>query len=84
MIDSKTRNSFISFSILNADTQNAVRELEKKNLCATDKEDENCLTAKLKIEIGDWCGEHIFIISETMMDKKIILGKDFLKLISKK
>jgi len=98
LIDSRSRDSFISFSILNSDTQNAVRELEKKyqrdTVSTKEKEteagtiaaesSEDCVTGKLKIEIGDWCGEHLFIISEKMSDKKIILGKDFLKLISKK
>ena len=46
---------------------------------ATSEVTENCAIAMVKLKIGDWTGNHSFIISDKLGDKEIIIGRDFMK-----
>jgi hypothetical protein len=39
----------------------------------------SCIIASAKLLIGDWSGCHMVVITESLIDKDLIIGRDFLK-----
>ena len=94
LFDGGASNSFIRLASLPAQIQHAIRnfkngintssqfKLEKENLIilsATGEVSECCTVAKVHLEIGEWRGIHSFVITESLVEKDMILGRDFLK-----
>ena len=94
LFDGGASNSFIRLASLPSQMQNKIKnfkngknienhlKLEKENLTilsATGEATECCVIAKLHLEIGQWRGIHVFVITESLVEKDMILGRDFLK-----
>lgn len=46
---------------------------------ATSEVTEDCIVAMVELSIGEWCGNQSFIITKSLQDKEILLGRDFMK-----
>ena len=46
---------------------------------ATGTSTSSCIIASAKLMIGDWTGVHMVVITESLIDKDLIIGRDFLK-----
>jgi hypothetical protein len=94
LFDGGATNSFIKASclpvsyrakldVLKKDGQNGGdASLRCSTICirgATGAVQETCVLATLSVSIGRWSGEHEFIVTEGIVDKQVILGRDFLK-----
>jgi hypothetical protein len=53
---------------------------ETLTICgATSETTECCVIALAHLSIDDWAGTHKFVITESLVDKDMILGRDFMK-----
>jgi hypothetical protein len=48
-------------------------------LGATGSATETCVIASAHLVIGDWSGNHSVVITDSLIDKDVVLGRDFLK-----
>ncbi len=46
---------------------------------ATGTSTSSCIIASAKLIIGDWAGVHMVVITESLIAKDLIIGRDFLK-----
>ncbi len=94
LFDGGASNCFLRLSCLPVQLQTVVKSFKrgekienefgfsKVNLTicgATSKESECCVIAEAELTIGDWKGTHTVVITESLVDKGVILGRDFLK-----
>ena len=94
LFDGGASNCFVRQACLPAQLQKAIKQFksgldvgnefhlskEKLKICgATSLETETCVIVVANLAIGDWKGQHKVVITESLIDKDVILGRDFLK-----
>ena len=94
LFDGGASNSFVRLSSLPAQLQKAIQifkrgqdtvnefHLAKETLTicgATGSVTECCTIALANLVIGEWNGKHRVVITENLVDKDLILGRDFMK-----
>ncbi|CAF1066237.1 unnamed protein product, partial [Brachionus calyciflorus] len=91
--DGGTTNTFIKLDRLTSNAQKVIREFRSGNRysinglikiplnikSATNVVSEECVIAKMKISINGWSCVQNFIVTDNLVDKDIILDRDFLK-----
>ena len=94
LLDGGATNSFIQISKLSGKTQRLVKEFilsnDKSSVYGFRKEvlvikgatgavTETCVIVEVKLKIGSWIGIHTCVLTKALVDKDVILGRDFLK-----
>ena len=94
LFDGGASNSFVRLSCLPPQLQKAIKQFkngedtdnvygfskETLTICgATSSETETCVIVAASLAIGDWKGQHKVVITESLIDKDVILGRGFLK-----
>ncbi|RMZ95285.1 hypothetical protein BpHYR1_050661 [Brachionus plicatilis] len=94
LFDGGATNSLIRFDSLSSKMQNEIKYFLNKQVDmnkrgfkkfpvtikgVTSLVSEDCVVAPVLISIGSWSAIHSFVITASLRDKDIILGRDFLK-----
>jgi len=94
LFDGGASNCFVRLSCLPAQLQKIVKNFDaatvgkneyglvKESLTivgATGTSTGSCIIASAKLIIGDWSGCHMVVITESLIDRDLIIGRDFLK-----
>ncbi len=82
--DGGSSNSFISPEVLSDQQLTFLKKKAKQAYYtirgATGQIDKaKCLITSLNIKIGDWSGEHVFVITNAVKTYNVVLGRDFFK-----
>jgi hypothetical protein len=95
VISSKYKKSFVQLSCLNEDLQDAIYGFESNqfdylSIFGAYKEvfdlkgkngyyKKTCVVLPLKIQMGNWCDIHYFVVVNGIYEDKMVLGRDFIE-----